>query len=59
VQAPVDGNAKSAVLVNGVPRWKAKPYHAKLGETQLWTIRNETQWDQSLKALIRMNIASA
>ena len=28
-----------------VPHWKAKPYLAKLGETQLWIVKNDTKWD--------------
>ena len=32
---PQDVNGQSEFRVNGVPYWKAKPYHAKLGETQL------------------------
>jgi hypothetical protein len=35
----------SEFQVNGVPYWKAKLYLTKLGETQLWTIRNDTEWD--------------
>jgi FtsP/CotA-like multicopper oxidase with cupredoxin domain len=42
---PQDSRGQSEFRVNGVPYWKAKPYLAKLGETQLWTIRNETKWD--------------
>ena len=42
---PQDVNGQSEFRVNGVPYWKAKPYHAKLGETQLWTIKNDTKWD--------------
>ena len=41
---PQDVNGQSEFRVNGVPYWKAKPYHAKLGETQLWTIKNDTKW---------------
>ena len=29
-------------LVNGAPFWKAKPYPAKVGEKQVWTVRNES-----------------
>ena len=36
---------KSEFRVNGVPFWKAKPYVAKLGETQLWIVKNDTVWD--------------
>jgi FtsP/CotA-like multicopper oxidase with cupredoxin domain len=42
---PQDANGQSEFRVNGVPYWKAKPYLAKLGETQLWEIRNDTKWD--------------
>ena len=35
-------NGKSEFQVNGVPFWKAKPFHAKLGETQLWIVKNDT-----------------
>jgi FtsP/CotA-like multicopper oxidase with cupredoxin domain len=42
---PQDATGKSEFRINGVPYWKAKPYLAKLGETQLWTIQNDTKWD--------------
>ena len=42
---PAGPDGKSEFLVNGVPFWKAKPYLARLGETQLWTIKNESKWD--------------
>ncbi len=35
----------SEFRINGVPFWKAKPFLAALGETQLWTIKNDTDWD--------------
>ena len=38
-------NNKSEFRVNGAPFWKAKPFAAKLGETQLWNVRNDTDWD--------------
>ena len=38
-------NNKSEFQVNGVPFWKAKPYTAKLGEKQLWIVKNESDWD--------------
>ncbi len=38
-------NNKSEFQVNGVPFWKAKPYQAKLGEKQLWIVKNESDWD--------------
>ena len=36
---------KSEFQVNGVPSWKAKPYTAKLGEKQLWIVKNDSDWD--------------
>jgi FtsP/CotA-like multicopper oxidase with cupredoxin domain len=42
---PQDVNGQSEFRVNGVPYWKAKPYLSKLGETQLWTVKNDTKWD--------------
>jgi FtsP/CotA-like multicopper oxidase with cupredoxin domain len=38
-------NNKSEFRVNGAPFWKAKPYAAKLGESQLWVVKNNTDWD--------------
>ena len=38
-------NNKSEFQVNGVPFWKAKPFTSKLGETQLWIVKNESDWD--------------
>lgn len=32
--------AKPEFHVNGVPFWKAKPYMATVGETQIWTVKN-------------------
>lgn len=42
---PVDERGHSEFRINGVPYWKATPYLAKLGETQIWTLRNDTVWD--------------
>jgi FtsP/CotA-like multicopper oxidase with cupredoxin domain len=42
---PVDGNGHSEFRINDVPFWKARPFHARLGETQIWTVKNDTQWD--------------
>ena len=36
---------KSEFQVNGVPFWKAKPFVAKLGEKQLWIVKNDSDWD--------------
>ena len=30
--------------VNGIPFWKAKPFLAEVGETQVWTVNNSTPW---------------
>ena len=38
-------NNKSEFQVNGVPFWKAKPYSARLGEKQLWIVKNDSDWD--------------
>ena len=38
-------NGKSEFQVNGVPFWKSKPYMAKLGEKQLWVVKNDSDWD--------------
>jgi FtsP/CotA-like multicopper oxidase with cupredoxin domain len=40
--AGLDGN--SEFHVNGVPFWKAKPFLARLGEKQIWTVRNESKF---------------
>ena len=37
-------DGKSEFLVNGVPFWKAKPYLARVGETQIWTVKNESKF---------------
>lgn len=38
-------NNKSEFRINGVPYWKAKPFPAKLGEKQIWTVKNDSDWD--------------
>ena len=38
-------NNKSEFLVNGAPFWKAKPFTAKIGERQLWIVKNDSDWD--------------
>jgi len=38
-------NNKSEFQVNGLPFWKAKPFVAKLGEKQLWVVKNDSDWD--------------
>jgi FtsP/CotA-like multicopper oxidase with cupredoxin domain len=42
---PPQQNGHSEFRINGVPYWKATPFTAALGETQRWTIRNDTEWD--------------
>jgi FtsP/CotA-like multicopper oxidase with cupredoxin domain len=43
--SPMDASGQSEFRINGVPSWKAQPYRASIGETQLWTVRNDTEWD--------------
>lgn len=38
-------NNKSEFRINGVPWWKAKPFLARLGEKQIWTVKNDSEWD--------------
>ena len=38
-------NNKSEFRINGVPYWKATPFLAKLGEKQIWTVKNDSDWD--------------
>jgi FtsP/CotA-like multicopper oxidase with cupredoxin domain len=38
-------NNKSEFRINGVPWWKAKPFLARLGEKQIWTVNNDSDWD--------------
>ncbi len=42
---PVDGKGESEFRINGVPFWKAEPFRARIGETQFWTLDNQTPWD--------------
>jgi len=41
---PAGPDGKSEFRVNGVPFWKATPYAAALGETQIWTVRNDSKF---------------
>jgi FtsP/CotA-like multicopper oxidase with cupredoxin domain len=34
--------------INNQPWWKATPIRASVGETQLWTVKNETPWSHPL-----------
>jgi FtsP/CotA-like multicopper oxidase with cupredoxin domain len=42
---PAGPDGRSEFRVNGVPYWQAKPFMARLGETQIWTITNDSEWD--------------
>jgi FtsP/CotA-like multicopper oxidase with cupredoxin domain len=42
---PAGKDGKSEFRVNGVPYWEAAPFAAALGETQIWDINNDTEWD--------------
>jgi FtsP/CotA-like multicopper oxidase with cupredoxin domain len=41
---PAGPDGKSEFHVNGVPFWKAAPFLASIGETQIWTVKNDTKW---------------
>lgn len=41
----MDGRGQSEFRINGAPYWKAEPFRARIGETQLWTLDNQTDWD--------------
>jgi FtsP/CotA-like multicopper oxidase with cupredoxin domain len=45
---PAGPDGKSEFHVNGVPYWKAKPFMARVGETQIWTVKNSTKWDHPM-----------
>jgi FtsP/CotA-like multicopper oxidase with cupredoxin domain len=45
---PAGPDGKSEFHVNGVPFWKAKPFTARIGETQVWTVKNSTKWDHPM-----------
>ena len=38
-------NHMSEFRINDDPFWTAKPYTAKLGDTQLWVVKNDSEWD--------------
>jgi FtsP/CotA-like multicopper oxidase with cupredoxin domain len=42
---PPQENGHSEFRINGAPYWKASPFPASIGQTQLWTVRNDTEWD--------------
>jgi FtsP/CotA-like multicopper oxidase with cupredoxin domain len=42
-QDTVDG--KLVLGVNGLPAWEAPALHARVGDTELWTITNDMDWD--------------
>jgi FtsP/CotA-like multicopper oxidase with cupredoxin domain len=37
-------NGKSEYQINGAPFWKAKPFHAAIGDRQIWMVRNESKF---------------
>jgi FtsP/CotA-like multicopper oxidase with cupredoxin domain len=41
-------NGKPEYQINGVPSWKAKPFLAKVGERQIWTVRNDSKYAHPL-----------
>jgi FtsP/CotA-like multicopper oxidase with cupredoxin domain len=43
---PRDGTFQYAI--NGAPYWEARPVLAELGETQVWTVDNVTDWSHPL-----------
>jgi FtsP/CotA-like multicopper oxidase with cupredoxin domain len=45
---PAGPDGKSEFHVNGVPFWKAKPFLARIGETQIWTVKNSSKWDHPM-----------
>jgi FtsP/CotA-like multicopper oxidase with cupredoxin domain len=42
---PPQQDGQSEFRINGAPYWKATPFTAAIGETQLWTVTNDTEWD--------------
>ena len=40
-----ESDGSLALGINGVPSWQAPHLMARLGETQLWTVRNTIDWD--------------
>ena len=42
---PFDSSGRSEFRVNDRPFWRAQPYRAALGESQIWRVRNDTGWD--------------
>ena len=45
LKLPPMKNNQSEFQINGEPFWKAKPFRAKLGEKQLWVVKNDSDWD--------------
>jgi len=41
-------NGKPEYQINGVPSWKAKPFLTKVGERQIWTVRNDSKYAHPL-----------
>lgn len=45
---PKNSEGNSEFQVNGVPFWKAKPFPAKVGEKQIWVVKNDSQYDHPM-----------
>jgi FtsP/CotA-like multicopper oxidase with cupredoxin domain len=41
-------NNKPEYQINGAPFWKAQPFHASIGDRQIWTVRNESKFAHPL-----------
>jgi FtsP/CotA-like multicopper oxidase with cupredoxin domain len=41
---PAGPDGKSEFQVNGTPFWKARPFLARLGDKQIWTVKNESKF---------------
>ena len=41
---PMGADGKSEFQVNGAPFWKAKPFMARIGEKQIWTVKNDSKF---------------
>jgi FtsP/CotA-like multicopper oxidase with cupredoxin domain len=39
-----EGSDRLELGINGVPVWRAAPIHARIGETQVWAVRNTMRW---------------
>ena len=39
-----EGGAKTELGINGIPHWEAEPLTGHVGEVQLWSVINDTEW---------------